>query len=83
MESDRLISKILESKDPDLARPCSSHISGVADSRNHMLQIFGTALATDDLALTEVDHMTRLGWFNKEEITKLRMDAATVFIALP
>jgi hypothetical protein len=176
LESDRLISKILESKDPDLARLCSSRVSGVRlvtyrreeslsyygernqrinisglrdagqqssaitinnqntaenaclyqihnsyvgsipwkmgitstqaqrgdlicwvmgtnkafvvrlgveDNGYYMSQIFGTALATDDLALSEVDHMTRLERFKKEGTTKLRMDAATVFIALP
>jgi hypothetical protein len=176
LESDRLISKILESKDPDLARLCSSHISGVRlvtyGKENSLLsywepdqrlnisglrgarqqsseitinnqntaenaclyqihysyigsipwkmgitstqaqrgdlicwvmgtnkafvvrlgiegngyyksQIFGTALATDDLALSEDDHITRLEGFSKELTTKLRMDAATVFIALP
>lgn len=47
------------------------------------LQIFGTALATDDLALSESDHKARLGWFNEGGTTELRMDAASIFVILP
>ena len=172
LESDRLISRILQSKDLDLARLCSSHVSGVrwhgmpykhylsyywglnqnidigqqslaVTVNNHNTtgnaylyqihkyrfrsipwkmgitsaqaqpgdlicwvmgtnkafvvrlggevencitsQIFGTALATNDLAISEVDHMTRSRWFKgdgSKETTYLRMDAATIFIAL-
>ena len=174
LESDRLISRILKSKDTDLARLCSSHVSGVRWGRlagyesllsyyfganqcidisglpdawqqsnqnatsnaylyqihNNRLgsipwkmgitsaqarpgdlicwvmgsskafvvrlggevkgyltsQIFGTALATNDLALSEVDCKTRSDWLKMEGsqgTTYLRMDAATIFIALP
>jgi hypothetical protein len=175
MESDSLISKILESEDSDLDRLCSSHVSGVrwylyrgslgeplsyyagvynisglrgaehqsstviSDNQNATdnaylyqihksyrgripwkmgitstqaqqgdlvcwvmgtkkalvvrigveyngylpVQIIGTALVTDDLTLSEVDHIPRLAWFNDGGIMRLRMDAATVFIALP
>ena len=175
LESEKLLSKILESKDPDLARLCSSYVSGVKhvshasgqslpyyvsknqyinigawrDARHKSLavaisnqnatdnaylyqihhsfrgpvpwkmgitssqaqpgdiicwvmgtnkafvvrlgvdlgyltsQIFGTALATDDLVISEDDRRTRLGWFNSEGTTRLRMDATAVFTALP
>ncbi|KIM97117.1 hypothetical protein OIDMADRAFT_57755 [Oidiodendron maius Zn] len=173
LESDRLISKILNSKDTDLARLCSSHVSGVRWDRfsyedsllsyyldrnktidigqqslavtinNHNAtgnaylyqihnnrlgsvpwkmgitsaqaqpgdlicwdmgtnkafvvrlgggvkgfttsQIFGTALATNDLGLSEVDRRTRSNWIwgeGNRQTTYLKMDAATIFIAL-
>jgi hypothetical protein len=48
-----------------------------------ILQIFGTAVFTDDFGLHDkAFHTTRLSWFREYEEMSLKMDAATIYVLL-
>ncbi|OBT56260.1 hypothetical protein VE04_05109 [Pseudogymnoascus sp. 24MN13] len=47
------------------------------------LQVFGTALFTEDFALTnQARHASRLTWFKKNETLGLQVDSATIYVLL-
>lgn len=47
------------------------------------LQVFGTALFTEDFASTNQDrHASRLKWFRKDEALALQVDSATIYVLL-
>jgi hypothetical protein len=48
-----------------------------------ILQVFGTALFTDDFELNnKARHASRLSWFRKEETLALQIDPATIYVLL-
>ena len=49
----------------------------------NMLQVFGTALFTDDFGLNDkTRHANRLSWFREVETLALSIDAMTIYVLL-